>query len=199
MSEKTNKEIAFEFLIEEYKELNNTLHINEEKGEKRLEFFLTLSSVVLGAIGLFIKEFATIDKKFLDLIYLLIILLLIGLICIGFIIQRRLKKRNRTTDKLKSNISQIREIFKRIDFAHTILPANYTAFSHANQQITPQSFKRRYTSLLNIAAVFNFVLGGAAGAFISFAFGMNHKGVLISSAILATITIGISFFTNRKL
>ncbi len=181
--------IATQFLLEEYKELNNSLHINEERGEKRLEFFVTLSSFVLGAIGYFIKEFKTYDPRFLTLIYLMIILFLSGLLYIGFIVQNRLRKRNSITDGFKKDLQRIRAIIKDLDAGHEVLPADYSAF--VNPAAAKGGSGRKNTSLYHIAAVINCVIGGTVFAFITFALA---KPIIIvaGGSLLVAVLIGLA-------
>lgn len=78
-------ETVNDFLIEEYKALNEALHITEERGEKRLEFFIALSIAVITAIGLSINEvYSAKDDKIRSIVFLLSIYLLSGLVIIGF-------------------------------------------------------------------------------------------------------------------
>lgn len=193
MNENSSAGQALNFLLEEYKELNNTLLINEERSEKRLQFFVTLSSFVLGAIGLFVKGFKAYDSSFLTLIYLIIILFLTGLILIGFIIQKRLKKRNEITDGLKIDIKEIRKIFQEIDKSNGILPEDYEACGNRLANGKVKDDKRSFTSLYHIASVINCVIAGTTFAFISFAFRwppmIAVAGSIVSALIMAALIL----------
>lgn len=203
MEEKEKK--AFEFLIEEYKEFSNTLHINEERGEKRIEFFLTLSTAVLGAIGFFIKEFSCIEARFLNIIYLIIIFFLIGLIAIGIIIQKRLSKRNNIANELMSILKEIREnIRERTDPDYLVFPRNYSPFKNLDLN-APDS--RRLTSLSHVAAVMVCILIGVAVAFISsfILFLVTpilpfkaSVGNVLSTLIISVISCTAIFVSGRK-
>ncbi|MFN2458267.1 MAG: hypothetical protein ABR502_08720 [Chitinophagaceae bacterium] len=197
MSDRDIKDIAFEFLMEEYKELNNSLHINEERGEKRLEFFITISSLVLGALGLFIMQFSSIPGKFQPLTYLLIILLLTGLVCIGFIVQRRLIKRNNITDGFKDDITRIRKIIQNLDSNHTIIPIDYTSFVDP-KNVNGTTDKRKLTSLTHIAAVINFILAAAAAAFACVAFSLDAKRIIIVALTGALLFSILSFLMVKN-
>jgi hypothetical protein len=182
-----NKDIIKDFLIEEYKELNNSLHINEETGDKRLEFFITLASIVIGAIGFIMKDYKGTDETdmFHQSFYFIIILWLIGLIIIGLIIFRRLKKRNDTTDGFKDDIRRIRGIIKNtFDKNHDILPENYTAFEKSddsNKRIKKP--ERVFTSIHDIAKIIICVLIGTLTAFVFLIFKSPICLLIIFSAL----------------
>lgn len=188
MNENDDKNLVAEFLLEEYKELHNTLHKNEEHSEKRLVFFVTISTVVLGAIGLLIKEFHYV-QSFLLPIYGIIILLLLGLSVIGIVIQERLKKRNITTDGLKKDIDRIRDIFKEIDSKKEVLPLDYSAF--INPDRVGES-SRGFTTVLHIASVINCIMIGTAAAFFTHALNATNW-VVVLIAVLATLVAAIVF------
>lgn len=155
--------IAKEFLLEEYKELNNTLHINEERGEKRLDLFITLSSFVIGVIGFAVKDLKSseIDSNLLKLFYWIMILLITGLILVGLVILERLKSRNNITNSLIKDIKSIRELIKNSDDnCPLIVPYNYTAFEK------PYNKSRKYKSVNTIAKIIIAVLLGLLSVFI---------------------------------
>lgn len=190
MENEQNK-IAYDFLLAEYKELNNTLHINEERGEKRLEFFVTLSSVILGAVGLFLKE---LDRfaSYLPLLFAIILLLFTGLIVIGYITQQRLRKRNQITDGLKKDITAIRNVFK---LAGNIIPAEYSAFAGDGNAAIERN-EKKFTSLFHIAFVINCVLAGSVAAVIAFLLGTNEWIIYLVAIGVAS---GFGYFSYNKL
>lgn len=188
------KELAAEFLLEEYKELNNTLHINEERGEKRLEFFVTISTIVLGATGFIITKFGEIKDEFKLLLNLVLIFLLAGLIIVGIITQKRLKKRNEITDGLKKDLTRIRNIYKRkIDPDNEILPPDYDAFKNP---VHPTKNSRKFTSLFHIAIVINCVMIGTFVAFVSHAVGLEASAIIwlsVATTLFAIMAFSIAF------
>src|SRR4030095_12610274 len=100
-----------EFLLEEYKAFNDSMHKSEESGEKRLTFFYTLSTAAVGIISFLLPKTFTLEtltgdinneiQPKISVVHLIILVFLLSLFIIGIIIQRRLDKRNRTTDDLK--------------------------------------------------------------------------------------------------
>jgi hypothetical protein len=194
---------ALDFLFEEYREVNNTIHINEERGEKRLEFFIGLSTIVLGALGLLVKEFATLaQSEFMSLVYIVVIMLLCGLVLIGINIMNRLKKRNETTYGLKHDISAIRQLIAHAtDPDHAIIPKDFAAFKNAHfppgQQ--PRHFYR-FAGLLQIVAIINAILVGTATAFLLFAVRPFHVSIPTISliSIIACIASATLFLLRAR-
>jgi hypothetical protein len=197
------KQKALDFLFEEYREVNNTIHINEERGEKRLEFFIGLSTIVLGALGLLVKEFEGLSKSgFLPLVYIVVIMLLGGLILIGINIMNRLKKRNETTYGLKYDVSAIRQLIRNAtDPAHTIIPETYAAFKNSNFPAgkAPRRFYR-FAGLLQIVAVINSILVGTATTFLLFALRPGNIGItgIILVSAFACIASGLIFLLRAR-
>jgi 8-oxo-dGTP pyrophosphatase MutT (NUDIX family) len=187
-----------EFLIEEYKELNNTLHINEERGEKRLEFFVTLSSVVIGAIGFVIKElYENVSDEILKSFYLVLIFLLTALVLIGFIIIRRLKKRNQITDGIINDIKEIRKLVKNnLDTDHKILPCNYSAFE--NRDNNSEKPKRIFTSIHDITKIITAALIGTAVTFIGLILSVDFFWAVITSTASFFAALGILLFQKEN-
>jgi len=96
-----------ELLLEEYKYFTGSFWKNEEIGEKRVEFFITLTTAVIAAVvTLITSDRATsygIDIRQIGLAALA------GILLIGLITFLRMLKRNRVTDEYKDKIDYIRE------------------------------------------------------------------------------------------
>lgn len=199
-TDKKNAEVLSEtvkdFLIEEYKALNDALHITEERGEKRLEFFVTLSTLVVGAIGYSINElYEKQNQEILNAVFLLSVYLLSGLILIGFIVIRRIRKRNKITDGIKLDIQEIRMIMKDdLDPLHKVLPSDYSAFESRSN--TKKGGRRIFTSIYDIANIVVAVLVGVLSVVVCIFKNLEFECItLISSffslaSLIVFITIG---------
>lgn len=129
MDENDQKDYAFNFLIEEYKNLANSFWKNEETGEKRVHFFITLVTAVIGAL----VALATSDKGYLDneTIPLIAIFSLVGLLFFGTFTLLRMIRRNRVTDEYKVAMSDIRNIIREFDYRRL---KNYYPFGKEKKQ-----------------------------------------------------------------
>ena len=83
-----------DFLLEEYKALNEALHINEDTGEKRLTFYISLVTAVLAAVVVGFSKLDEIPDELEHGVHMLMVFALIGLTFIGAIVFRRMKKHN---------------------------------------------------------------------------------------------------------
>ncbi|MGZ8557991.1 MAG: NUDIX hydrolase [Chitinophagaceae bacterium] len=188
-----------EFLLEEYKALNESMHKSEETGENRLTFFYTFSTAILGAVLLFLPKTFTVESLTgninneptdkINIVHILILFSLLSLFVIGLIIQRRLEKRNWNTDRLKEGIASIREIFKK-NFSDNLEFAKY-------YDPFPPEKKRRFTSLTDIARIMNILILAIMITLTLFFLSSNIDYSIIAG--LGTI-IGASilFFWNKK-
>lgn len=189
-----------EFLLEEYRSLTEALRINEETGERRLTFFYSFSTAVLGAVVVFLTKEVPFSELTGDInnqarpevsiIEVIILIFLIGLFVVGIIIQRRLRNRNRLTDGYIQDLERIRSIFKTENYDFKKLPPDYSAFK-ARKNTKPR--KRNFTSLADIANVMNtLILAIIVTVSIFFKTGSIYKSVLCG--ILATIVwIGLLY------
>ena len=103
---KTDGKDAKELLLADLKYFGDSFWKNEEIGEKRVTFFISLATVVLGFLGAMPKT----DSSPSDIvnIFALVVLLTIGIVTLFRII-----KRNAVTDEIKSKMDSIRDIFKK--------------------------------------------------------------------------------------
>ena len=112
-----NKQII-EFLQKEYDNLTQIISENEQLGERRIQFFLSLVGAILTLIGIFgISElnfdFTNVEnkEKFQGLLIILIMVIMI-LLPFGFMTLKRLINRNITTDRRIVDLEYIRNYFK---------------------------------------------------------------------------------------
>lgn len=97
--------ISKEFLLEEYGHFAGSFWRNEEVGEKRVNFFITLvTAVIAGLVALATK--IKVD------VYPLAVFALIGLLFFGIVTLNRMIKRNQVTDEYKLLMNMIRSRFR---------------------------------------------------------------------------------------
>ena len=108
-----SKRNADEFLLAEYRYLTESLWRNEETGERRVNFFISLVTAVIGAL----VAFATTKESALDpgLIKAITIYAVLALFLLGLVTLQRLVKRNLVTDGYKRSMDTIREHYKQAD------------------------------------------------------------------------------------
>jgi hypothetical protein len=105
----TNHEIHSEgFLLEEYRHLSESFWRNEEVGEKRVNFFITLVTAVIAAL-------VTLATKGKTDVYPIAVFALFALLVVGIVTLNRMIRRNRVTDEYKLAMDMIRSRFRDWD------------------------------------------------------------------------------------
>ena len=98
-----------DFLLAEYVHMWESLLRNEELGEKRAAFFVTLVGASGGILGFVFREnapFLSHDQMFVAAAVVAAILL-----CLGFLTVRRLIERDIVTDKIIFSLRTLRRLF----------------------------------------------------------------------------------------
>jgi dephospho-CoA kinase len=103
-----NKISAKELLLADLEYFKNSFWKNEETGEKRVTFFITLVTAVLTFLGAFGNSIEPFSQSFLIIIFALLVLLTLGIVTLFRII-----KRNKVTEEYKDSMDHIRNIFKK--------------------------------------------------------------------------------------
>ncbi len=98
-----------EFLLAEYEHMCESFLRNEESGEKRAAFFVTLVGASGGILGFVFGEKTLIVPR--DKIYLVAGVVAAALLCFGFLTVKRLIKRDIETDKIKFALRTLRRLF----------------------------------------------------------------------------------------
>lgn len=94
-----------EFLLEEYRHFAESFWRNEEVGEKRINFFITLvTAVIAGLVALATKS--EID------VYPIAVFALVVLLFFGIVMLKRMIKRDTVTDEYKLAMDMIRSRFR---------------------------------------------------------------------------------------
>ncbi len=96
-----------QFMLEEYRAYREALVENEKSGETRVNFFLTVTTAVLGALALRERPVVGREGQVDAIVYfLLLVVLLLGVATLGRLIHRNIK-----TDKMAYALGQMRKYF----------------------------------------------------------------------------------------
>lgn len=97
-------------LLAEYKRYAESFWKNEEVGEKRVSFFITLVTAILAAlVALLTSKDASLEQESIRQI---VIGTMIGVLIFGILIFLRILRRDRVTDEYKKILDYIRETYK---------------------------------------------------------------------------------------
>jgi 8-oxo-dGTP pyrophosphatase MutT (NUDIX family) len=182
-----------DFLLEEYRSLTQSMQVNEEIGEKRLTFYITLITSVLGGIVALLTSFDSIPAQFLPLVKVLVIALLTAIFLIGHVIYKRMQKRNQTTDGFKKDLRRIRNMMK-LKYAESS-----DTFSQYYYSFGVKNEKRKDTSLVNIVGILNAFVAGIT-VFLLMSFLLEPTPHLVALSVILGIagTLPVIFWLNRK-
>lgn len=97
-----------DFILAEYVHLSESLLRNEESGEKRAAFFVTLVGASGGILGFLFGEKAQLP---LHQIFLVAAVVAAALLCFGFLTVRRLIQRDLVTEEIKLSLRTLRRLF----------------------------------------------------------------------------------------
>jgi hypothetical protein len=151
-----------EFIMAEYNRYADLFKFSEEAGEKRLTFYMSLVTAIVGGIvALYAKGDIgeTCDFSFLAI---LILIAQAGLLSVGHLVYMRMVKRNETTDNCKENMDLVRKIM--ID-AYKGAAESLKEFKRIGEN--QQKPNRKPGSLRDIVAMINiFLIIFLAGNFI---------------------------------
>ncbi len=113
IDQNSNIEHIVEFLLREHDYFGESFWKNEESGEKRLNFFITLVTAVITVFGVILsleKPAISSESFFAIGLFALISLLLFGMLMLLRMIQR-----NFVTDQFKSAMDLVRSKFQHLD------------------------------------------------------------------------------------
>ena len=106
-------ERSIQFLLAEQRQIQESFWRNEESGEKRVNFFITLVTAVLAAlVALATSKQGLIAANRLPLV---VAYALLALLAFGLVTLLRMIRRNQVTDQYKRALDTIREYFKQAD------------------------------------------------------------------------------------
>ncbi len=168
MNEIANKkETALELLLADYQYLGDSFWKNEETGETRVKFLITLVTAVMTALVTLVAKYIdvmTAGGKGCWFILIVIIFSLVFLFAIGFVTLRRIMKRNQVTDGYKKDMDKIRQRIKDNFDCQNVL-SNYKPFSGKTENNEGESFQIRKVGGLTytVAIINSFVLAALVG------------------------------------
>ncbi len=151
--------VAGDFLIAEFNELLSSFRHTEELGEKRVEFFITLTTAVLGAVVLLDRITGAVA------IAALAMLLIFGLLVRKRIIRRNIKSHEylRGTDRIRCYFASMHPEWEEYMFT-AIRQDEPTRTSQIGGPISCLSFGTG--GLLQVVSLVNSLLGGALAALV---------------------------------
>jgi len=179
-----------DFLLAEYKNLAESFWHNEEIGEKRLNFFMTLVTAVIAAlVALATKQNDALPSADVKLIA---VYALLALLAFGLVTLMRLIKRNQTTDEYKRGMAKIRAQFCESD----VRLASYQPFEKRQRTL----FRG---GLVEMVAVINSLIVAALVALISFpgpvmVSGLGALAGFVVSVVAHGLAIRSSYSTSGK-
>ena len=179
-----------DFLLAEYKNLADSFWRNEETGERRLNFFITLVTAVIAAlVALATKQNDALTPASVKLIA---VYALLALLAFGLVTLLRLLKRNRTTDEYKRAMAQIRDQFRDADERL----ADYQPFEKKQRTLF-------VGGLVEIVAVINSLIVAALVALVSFpsstvVSGLSALAGFVVSAIAHGLAIRASYQSSKQ-
>lgn len=142
-----NESKSEDFLLAEYRNLADSFWRNEEAGERRINFFITLVTAVISAL----VALATRGSR-TDFDSAIILFALLALLALGSVTFLRMLRRNQVTDEYKRGMDAIRAFFKAGDERLR----DYEPFKRAGRKIGRGG-------LAEMVAVLNSIIGGAIG------------------------------------
>ena len=98
-----------DFLLAEYVHMSESLLRNEESGEKRAAFFVTLVGATVGILGFVFGEKTSLASG--DHIFLATAIVTAILFCLGILTVRRLIQRDLVTEEIKLSLRTLRRLF----------------------------------------------------------------------------------------
>jgi|GEM_PF-1731308 len=160
LSQGNKSEGAKELLLADYKYLADSFWKNEEVGEKRVTFLITLVTAVLTALtALATKDLDKTPSSSppapfqSDILFLVMLFALFALLVIGLVTLCRIIKRNQVTDGYKRDMDKIRQLFHQFYDDGNVLKG-YRPF-RSPESLEPKTKKRKFGGLAYTVAALN--------------------------------------------
>jgi ABC-type multidrug transport system fused ATPase/permease subunit len=185
---------AKELLLADLEYFKNSFWKNEEIGEKRNTFFITLVTAALTFLGAVLRNFYPSSSSFFIIIFTLFMLLTVGIITLFRII-----KRNEVTDKYKASMDHIRNIIKKY-FDQDKCLIDYDPFKTAKKETDKDQnteYRRKFGGLAHAVAALNSLIITALVALILWSrfFDIeNHSVTKIDPIIIGSILAFVSAY-----
>ncbi|OPY89749.1 MAG: Diadenosine hexaphosphate hydrolase [Syntrophus sp. PtaU1.Bin208] len=189
------EDAAKEMLLADLSHLQESFWKNEEMGEKRVTFFITLVTAVITALVAISGEKGVTD----DLLkQLLLYFAFSSLFVVGLVTLFRLIKRNEVTDGYKKDMRNIRERFRDYYDDRGVL-FRYRPFASPDEK--KSSELRKFGGLAYTVAAINSLLVAAATALTLYSNSITpfiNTGATIVIAFVAGFLIQIAYIRKRE-
>ena len=180
-----NKNAAKELLLADYQYLCESFWRNEEIGETRVKFFITLVTAVLAALVTLVKSKG--DSVNGDVMILISLFALFALLTIGIVTLFRIIKRNEVTDGYKKDMDEIRKRFKNRFNEHKVL-SGYSPFRGPARDKKSEEEKippRKFGGLAHtVAAINSLILTALIGIVLYYTI-INEMVLLVTNVLVA--------------
>lgn len=178
-----SKEDIKELLLEDYKYLQTSFWKNEETGETRVRFYITLVTAVLAAVATLLTK----QPKLLsdDLVLYISITSLFTLLLFGIVTLLRIIKRNQVTDGYKKDMDEIRKRFRQYYDENEIL-TDYLPFRGSVVKAPPI---RKLGGLSHTVSVINSVVAAVLIGLPSLSYGLGYAIVISLVSIVLFMLI----------
>jgi hypothetical protein len=172
-----------EFLLAEYRNLADSFWRNEDAGERRVNFFITLVTAVISALVALATRATDLRS---DVVSALVIFALLALLAFGVITLLRMMRRNRATDEYKRAMAQVRKFFKEEDERLR----DYQPFPKSARTIGSGG-------LAEMVAVFNALIVAALGVVLAISLALWMAALAGVVCFVAAIIVQFRFIASR--
>lgn len=175
-----------EFLMAEYRVFAESFWRNEESGERRVNFLITLvTTVIAAAVALITQADPSREGTLLAVLFALF-----GLLTFGIVTLLRMLRRNHVTDEYKHAMDRIRDYFR--DAAADRRLADYEPF--------PKKAGRKAGTggLVDIVSLVNSLVVLAMGLFFGMLFHLTPIAIGIVGAVGFIVSEAIHFWFIRQ-
>lgn len=207
----SNPDILKELLLEDYRYRAEAMKNSETIGETRLNIFVGLATLLLGAVvSLSTEEFGPKG----DALKLIVLAVFLTLLVFGFLTLLRILIRNERTDECKRDLDHIRQSFKQLFDENESLTGYYpVGYYHLSRQSSSNSCLashlplRRFGGLAHMMSAINSLLvaGFVACLILSFESGFSLKAprtvIALFCALIAfmiTLTQLMAYIKRRE-
>lgn len=153
----TTEPLPEAFLVREHEYFSESFWRNEEVGEKRVNFFVTLLTAVLGGLTALATSEHRPEKNDFKL---LCVYALLGLLLFGWATLNRMIKRKKVSDEYKNALDAIRELYRQ---AHASQLGRYRPLN-----TPPRSTEKTGGYIETVIVMNNFIAATLCGLIASF-------------------------------
>lgn len=172
-----------EFLLAEYRNLADSFWRNEDAGERRVNFFITLVTAVIGALVALATRSSDLGS---DTVFAVTVFALLALLAFGIVTLLRMIRRNRVTDEYKRAMARIRALFQAEDDRLR----EYEPFPRTARKIGSGG-------LAEVVAVFNALIVAALGIVLGAVLSLLAAGALGALGFVAALILQLQFIASR--